>query len=224
MEHQTTPTLPPPSGTVAASGVPSTRHMVALISVYVLQLFNEQFMKQAMLLMATRDLGPEWQGYLQTIFYAPFVLLAFLAGWLADSFSKRSVVIAVKAGELLTMILCAAGIYRQDWVLLCIGLGLLGIRATIFGPAQNGSIPDLCPTDEAVLRANGVIRIFTTASLLLGIAMAGFMLAMKQPGLGPMTFGQSIIALGAIGIAAVGLGGSFFTCRKPAVKLGAPFP
>jgi MFS family permease len=189
---------------------------------YFLGVFNDNFYKQAILILAVGEGRSGMQGLALSVFTLPFLVLAAPAGWVADRFSKRKVVICAKAAELLAMVVGAVGIAIGNWPLIMVMLTLMGIQATFFSPALNGSIPELFPEDE-VVRANGILRMVVTLAILAGIALAGF--AQDRPGscLG-IDNGRLITGAGVVLVALAGLAVSFGVVRRPAADPRAPFP
>ena len=73
----------------------------------------------------------------------PFILFAVPAGFFADRFSKRTVIVGCKAAEIVLMLLGAATIlYGNVWSMFFI-LFLMGTHSAIFGPSKYGSIPEI---------------------------------------------------------------------------------
>jgi len=186
---------------------------------YSLGVFNDNFFKQAAMLLAIDAGRKEFQGWILFLFTAPFVLLAAPAGWLADRFAKRHIVIAAKGMEVLAMICGAAGLLTGSWVLIIAMVCAMGLQACIFGPSLNGSIPELYPASY-VTAANGVLRVFVTVAILLGVAMAGFVLDSRGEELG-FPAGRFIVALTALGVAGLGFAASFGVPYRPAAMHGA---
>src|SRR5512133_1087842 len=120
---------------------------LAMAVTYSLGAFNDSFFKQAACLLALAG----GIGYLQSVvgmvFTLPFIFLAAPAGWLADRFPKRRIVIAAKCLEVTAMLCGAAGICLRNWWLILVMVATMGVHSTIFGPALNGSIPELYPAD-----------------------------------------------------------------------------
>jgi MFS family permease len=125
--------------------------------------------------------------------------------------------------ELAAMAVGAVGLCTGNWGLIMVMLGLMGIQATFFSPALNGSIPELFPHDE-VNRANGILRLVVTLAILAGIALAGF--ALDRPGLGfrGIENGRLLTGGGVVLVALLGLVVSFGVARRPAADPGARFP
>ncbi len=66
----------------------------------------------------------------------PFILLAAPAGYFADRFSKRTVIVACKVAEVLLMILGVAVILHGNVWLMFFTLFLMGSHSAIFGPVK----------------------------------------------------------------------------------------
>jgi len=194
----------------------------AMAGTYFVGVFNDNFFKQSAMLMAVAAGKSYLQGYATVIFTLPFILLAAQAGWLADRFSKRSVVIGAKVLELTAMIFGALGVIYGSWILILVMLGVGGIQAAIFSPALNGSIPELYPA-EYVLTANAIIRMISTAAILAGIASAGFVLDIKGF-IGQMPLNLAAVSALVIGVSVGGVLMSFGVARFPAATPAVRFP
>ncbi|EKD36313.1 MAG: Major facilitator superfamily MFS_1, partial [uncultured bacterium] len=77
---------------------------LAMAVTYCLGVFNDNYFKQAAMLMAVSAGLSGLQGTATVLFALPFVLFSAWAGWLADRFPKRGVVIWAKALELAAML------------------------------------------------------------------------------------------------------------------------
>ncbi len=198
------------------------RKFAAMAATYFIGVFNDNFFKQSALIMAIVAARPWIQGYATLIFTLPFILFAAPAGFFADRFPKRSVVIAAKLLELTAMIFGALGIYYVNWTLILVMLGIEGLQATIFSPALNGSIPELYPP-QYVIKANAIIRMISTAAILAGIASAGFIMD-KKGCLGSVPLNHILVAATVIGISAIGVLISLGVPRYPAASPNARFP
>jgi acyl-[acyl-carrier-protein]-phospholipid O-acyltransferase/long-chain-fatty-acid--[acyl-carrier-protein] ligase len=196
---------------------------LAMAGAYSLGTFNDNFFKQAASLMAIAAGLSELQGWAAALFTLPFVIFAAPAGWLADRFPKRRVVIAAKAMELAAMALGAVGICLVNWPLVLTMVFMMGLQAAVFSPALNGSIPELYPAHH-VLKANSVLKMATTVAILLGIIAAGLALDAGGGlwhGIDP---GRALVAAVALVAAAAGLVSSFFVPSRPAARPDARFP
>jgi MFS family permease len=195
----------------------------AMASAYFLGTFNDNFYKQAVLLIAVASNKTEMQGYALAVFTIPFLLFAAPAGWLADRFAKRRVVIAAKWMELAAMISGAIGLCTGHWILIFVMLAIMGTQAAIFSPALNGSIPELFPK-EAVTRANGILRMVVTTAILSGIGLSG--IALDFPGTGFLGFenGRILVSSVVIITALIGVAVSYHVFSRPAASPNLKFP
>ena len=78
-------------------------------------------------------------------FVLPYLVLAAPAGYLADKYSKRQVIVACKFAEIIIMVLGVGAILLGNLppaaalALLFIVLALMGAQAALFSPARSGS-------------------------------------------------------------------------------------
>jgi MFS family permease len=195
---------------------------LAMAATYSAGVLNDNFFRQTVLMLAVLASKTNLQAVATVLFNLPFILFAAPAGYCADRFSKRNVVIASKLLELVAMLIAAVGIYHLNWTLMMVTLFIMALQSTIFGPSLNGTIPELYPA-EYVVTANGVIRMVTTGMMLAGTALAGVVLDI--PGqFGEVPFGRAAASAVVVIIAAVGLLVSLGVPRFPAASANARFP
>ena len=144
----------------------------AMAATYSLGVFNDNFFKQAVLLLSVSAGLSYLQGFAASLFALPFILFSACGGWLSDRFSKKKVILGAKALEIGAMTVGAAGLLLGNWSLILAMLFIMGMQSAFFSPALNSTIPELYPQDY-VPRANGVIKLVTTLAILAGIACAG---------------------------------------------------
>lgn len=189
---------------------------------YFMGVFNDNFFRQTALLMAVSAGKDYLQAIAMLAFTLPFILFGAYAGWVADKFTKRTVVISSKVLELIAMVFAAVGIITLQWPLLIVTLAIMASQSTLFSPAMNGTIPELYPPSY-VVRANGIVRMISTTAILTGIAMAGVVqdLEFATP-----VFTSSAIIAGSILllVAAVGVALSLGVPKFPAGNPQSKFP
>ncbi|MCK5686939.1 MFS transporter, partial [bacterium] len=160
------------------------KKFIAMAITYFLGVFNDNFFKQVIMLLALSYGKNKLQGWATVVFTLPYLIVAAPAGWLADKYSKRNVIIGAKWLELFAMIAGALGILyfngnapimSFNWILILAMLGIMGLQSSIFSPALNGSIPELYPKSY-IQTANGIVKLVTTFAILSGIAIAGIVL------------------------------------------------
>jgi len=196
---------------------------LAMAATYSLGVFNDNFFRQAAMLMAVALGKKELQGHAIVIFALPYLIFAAYAGWFADRFSKRNVVIWAKVLELAAMICGAIGICLVSWPLIMTMVGLMGLQSCFFNPALNGSIPELYPTSY-VTTANAYLKVVVTAAILAGYALAGVALDREGMAWGSVELGHATVAGAVLLVAALGVIGSFGVPHRPAAAPEARFP
>ncbi|MEA3467710.1 MAG: MFS transporter [Thermodesulfobacteriota bacterium] len=195
---------------------------LAMAATYFLGVFNDNFFKQAALLLAVSAGLSGLQGTATALFSLPFILFSAYGGWLADRYSKRQVIIGVKLLEVIAMALGAYGIYTMNWTWILAMVFLMGTQSTFFGPALNGSIPELYPP-WYVTKANALLKLVTTIAILLGMATAG--IALDQHWLDTeIPFGQHLVCVVVLSVSLLGLLAAFGIKKMKSSGSHLPFP
>jgi acyl-[acyl-carrier-protein]-phospholipid O-acyltransferase/long-chain-fatty-acid--[acyl-carrier-protein] ligase len=154
------------------------------------------------------------------LFSLPFILFSMAGGFLADRFSKRSVMLGVKIFELGVMSLVLAGLAWTDKNLLLAGVFLMGMHSAFFGPSKYGSLPELLP-ERKLSWGNGVLELGTFMAIILGTVTAA-LLAEQFRGRQWIS-GVLLIFLALAGLAAC-LGITRVPAADPARKFHPNFP
>ena len=212
----------PPATTLADQIRRGRMFFIAMAVAYTLGNFNDNFNKQAVSLLALSHHHTGLPGLITILFTIPFLLFYAAAGWLADRFPRRRVIIASKIMELIFLGLGGVGIMTLNWLLIVAVIFLMAVQATIFGPALSGCIPDVYP-ECYVVHANARLTSVTTAGILLGVVSAGLALNLKGTVHG-LPLGRLVAACSLVGISAIGLFVSFAIPYRPAGNPKEPFP
>lgn len=181
-------------------------------------------------------------------FVLPFVLLAWLAGWLADRYPKRSVIVWCKFAEIFIAAAATAavawgvrsggtvaGLPGGLWFLLATVI-VIGCQAALMAPSVIGTIPETVPSPR-LSDANGLFAMVTLAATLVGMAggnwLADRTVVAGSEGLlgsggamhsGP-TWAHSLPAgSGLVGLALAGWIAALMLVRRPAADPTAPPP
>src|ERR1051326_7870227 len=93
-------------------------------------------------------------------FTLPYLIFPTHAGWLADRFSKRAVIVWCKVAELVVMLLGLAAILSGNSTFLFTVLFLMGTQAALFAPAKSGTIPEILKV-EGLSTGNGLMAMVT---------------------------------------------------------------
>ena len=199
------------------------RRFVAMAATYGLGVFNDSYFRQSCILLAAGLGKAGMKGWIMAVFTLPYILFAWAAGWLADRYSKRKVIIAAKALEVVAMGLGAYGIITDSWACIMLMAFTMGLQSCLFSPALNGSIPELYPACY-VNTANSLLKIVVTAMILAGVSFSG--VAMKFKDAGPMgiTMNRWVVGAGVVLIALIGFFISFGVVHRPAADPKVKFP
>lgn len=142
------------------------------------------------------------------VFVVPFLLFLALAGRLADRFSKRDIIVAVKIAEVLVMVAgCAAFMLKSELVLYGV-LFMMAAQSAFFSPSKYGIVPELVRTEQ-LSRANGYLKAFTYLAIVIGTASVPLLLYVTGERYG-------LVGLMCSAIAAMGLVASLSIRHTPA--------
>ena len=108
------------------------------------------------------------------LFSLPFILFSMAGGFLADRFSKRSVMLGVKVFELFIMAIVFAGLWTLNKNLLLASVFLMGTHSAFFGPSKYGSLPELLP-EKKLSWGNGILELGTFTAIIFGTVAAAVM-------------------------------------------------
>ncbi len=101
------------------------------------------------------------------LFILPFLLCSSYAGYLADRFSKKKVMIGTKVAEIIIM-LCGLLLFRAHALyLLLLILFCMGAQSAFFSPAKYGFLPETLPPSD-LSKGNGLNQLFTFLAIILG--------------------------------------------------------
>ncbi len=153
-------------------------------------------------------------------FVIPYILLASPAGWLADRFAKRDVIVGCKVLEIIVMIIGIASLLLGSITLLMSSVFLMGAQSALFAPAKIGTIPELLDESE-ISTGNGIFNLATLSAVIIGMGIGGY-LADKSGLLGQENIGLTGSVL--IGIAVVGTIVSLLITPHRAANPTARFP
>ncbi len=135
------------------------------------------------------------------VFALPLMFVSVPAGVLADRLSKRTVIILMKAFEVLLMAGGAVALLvsPSNAVLPLIVLGLMGIHSAIFSPAKYGILPEVLP-HEQLSSGNGLLELWTILAIISGMMAGGALL--EWAGESPWQAGLVLSALAGVGFMA----------------------
>jgi acyl-[acyl-carrier-protein]-phospholipid O-acyltransferase/long-chain-fatty-acid--[acyl-carrier-protein] ligase len=141
--------------------------------------FNDNLYKiivsmRAVQVASTTGSGGEYVAISMAVFVLPFLLFSGYSGHLADSISKRTVLISVKVFEVCVMGLAFAVFFSTRMELMLVVLFLMALHSTIFSPAKYGIVPEMLP-DRELSRANALLEMSTFVAIVLGTSIGSFL-------------------------------------------------
>ncbi len=157
----------------------------ALLATQFLGAFNDNAFKLVISFLAIDSFIKNGAGtiYLSlsgAIFILPFLLFSTYAGFLADKYSKQSIIILSKVAELIVMFLGFLTLLNgQIWPLFFV-LFAMGLQSTFFGPSKYGILPEILSADD-LSEGNGYIQMWTYAAIILGQAAGGYLVQITSP-------------------------------------------
>jgi acyl-[acyl-carrier-protein]-phospholipid O-acyltransferase/long-chain-fatty-acid--[acyl-carrier-protein] ligase len=163
-----------------------TKRFLPLFVTQFLGAFNDNLLKNALVMLITYRLAVETGGNAQIlvtlaagIFILPFFLLSATAGQIADKFDRSVVTRIIKLSEIGIMILAIAGFYTYSINLLLVSLFCMGVHSAFFGPIKYALLPQHLHEDE-LLPGNTYIEASTFLAILLGTIIGGLLVLHDQ--------------------------------------------
>jgi acyl-[acyl-carrier-protein]-phospholipid O-acyltransferase / long-chain-fatty-acid--[acyl-carrier-protein] ligase len=153
-------------------------------------------------------------------FTLPFLVFAATAGFLADRFSKRNVMVICKVAEFLVLGVGLLAIHTGNVPLMFITLFILGGQAMMFITSKLGAIPEIVRSDK-ISAANGLMNMVSMTGIILGCVAGNWLYDRTVPA-GTGRWWLSAAAL--LGVAACGFITSLFVGRLRSADSSRAFP
>ncbi|MAS96307.1 MAG: hypothetical protein CMO55_24145 [Verrucomicrobiales bacterium] len=157
--------------------------LAAVLFVQTQNAFNDNFVKfvlmgLAMAVAAESAIGKNIEYILAAMIPLPFILLAPVAGYMSDRFSKRDVIFQCLLLQLaLFVLICLAIVFRSVEVAV-LGFFLLAVQSTFFSPAKQGILKEIVGSERLGF-ANGLMSMLTMVGILGGMWLAGYWFDMR---------------------------------------------
>ena len=134
------------------------------------------------------------------LFVLPYLTLASPAGYLADRFSKRQVIVICKLAEIVVMLLGVWAIYLGSLPFLFLVVAMMGAQSALFAPSKMGQLPEMLPPHR-ISAANGWFALATFTATIVGMWIGGGLADITRPrGQGQLWVSAAVL----IGVAVVG--------------------
>jgi len=166
----------------------STRALRGLLIAQFFGAFNDNAWKLMIALLAIKQVaattdisGPAYELASQTqttqafvIFTLPLMVVSAFAGAFSDRFSKRTVIVMMKALEVFLMSAGAAALFfnPEGGLLPLLVLAGMGAQSALFSPSKYGILPELLPHSR-LSWGNGQLELWTFTAIIGGTALAG---------------------------------------------------
>lgn len=159
--------------------------------------------------------GGAYVSLVGAVFILPFFIFSGYAGFLADAYNKRSVLIYTKSLEIIAMALTLPAFWLGRIEIMLVILFLMALQSTFFSPAKYGILPEMLPEKE-LSRANGLLEMSTFIAIILGTAAGSIVFSVFKDRLG-------IVGVILFIIAIIGTLTSFGITKVPGVYSGKSF-
>lgn len=151
-----------------------------VLAVAGLNAFNDNILKMMLVGLAPKvsqgTIGQDIGSLLGGIILIPYIVLAPVAGYLSDRFSKRRVIMAMLVAQ--AVILAAAGLVLvsepgQSGVAVALGIFfMLAVQSTLFSPAKFGILKEVAGSRRLGMVA-GWLQMMTMLGILGGLWIGG---------------------------------------------------
>jgi acyl-[acyl-carrier-protein]-phospholipid O-acyltransferase/long-chain-fatty-acid--[acyl-carrier-protein] ligase len=201
------------SSSTPQSDSASTTALRGLLIAQFFGAFNDNAWKLMVALLAIKQVaatvetsGPAFEAASQAqtthtfvIFTLPLMIVSAFAGVFSDRFSKRTVIVAMKALEVLLMGTGTAALFFNPeggtlplWV-----LAAMGAQSALFSPSKYGILPELL-AHQRLSWGNGQLEMWTFMAIIAGTALAGPLLDLS--GSTPWMAGCILIFFSGLGL------------------------
>jgi acyl-[acyl-carrier-protein]-phospholipid O-acyltransferase/long-chain-fatty-acid--[acyl-carrier-protein] ligase len=191
----------------------------AFLGTQFLGALNDNIYKMAVSLVAVGiavdSEGSRFLALAQGLFIVPFILFSGYAGYVADTYSKRAVLIGTKLFEVVAMV-CAIAALSMGRIELLLGvLFLMATQSAFFGPAKYGILPEMFG-DRDLTRANALLQMTTFVAIIIGTALGGVLFDVWDNKLW-------MVGVVLLGVALAGAASSFGITRVAPAGTPRPF-
>ncbi len=179
----------------------------ALLVTQFLEAFNDNALKFVVTFVAIdyftkSNLGNLFVSLAGAVFILPFLLFSTYAGYLADRFSKKKILVTAKIAELFILTFGLIAFIQINMTGMLAVLFLMGLHSAFFSPSKYAILPEILDKDD-LSEGNGQMQMWTYAAIILGQACGGYLLQLFNAALFKTYFVF-------IGIAVVGIVTSLF--------------
>jgi acyl-[acyl-carrier-protein]-phospholipid O-acyltransferase/long-chain-fatty-acid--[acyl-carrier-protein] ligase len=148
---------------------------LGLLATQFLGTVNDNLFRWLVALIGRHYVAPEYASQIMAAGLAclvlPYIVLAAPAGYLADRYSKRSVIVACKLAEIVIMLAGVGAIYVGSSTALFSVLAVMGAQSALFSPSKMGIMPEMLAR-EKLPTGNGLMGLVTVSAVVIGTGAA----------------------------------------------------
>ncbi|KWS20578.1 MFS transporter [Pseudomonas syringae] len=146
--------------------------------------FNDNVFKQSLILAILYKLSIDgdrsiYVNLCALLFILPFFLFSALAGQFGEKYPKDKLIRIIKFGEIVIMVVGAAGFLFNHLELMLVALFAMGTHSALFGPVKYSILPQHLRESELV-GGNALVEMGTFLAILAGTISAGVMMSSSQ--------------------------------------------
>lgn len=124
--------------------------------------------------IASAGSGSGYVSLVGAVFILPFFFFSGYAGYAADAFNKRSMLIVTKSFEIVAVSFGLFALWYGRIEFMLATLFLMAVHSSFFSPAKYGIVPEMMP-DRDLSRANGLLEMSTFLAIILGTSIGTIM-------------------------------------------------
>jgi acyl-[acyl-carrier-protein]-phospholipid O-acyltransferase/long-chain-fatty-acid--[acyl-carrier-protein] ligase len=152
----------------------------ALLVTQFFEAFNDNAVKVVVTFVAIDHFTRQGMGTLfvslaGVVFILPFLLFSTYAGWLADRFSKKTIIIIAKVAELIILLVGLVSFIKINMGGMLTVLFFMGLHSAFFSPSKYAILPEILEEDD-LSNGNGQLQMWTYSAIILGQAAGGYLL------------------------------------------------
>lgn len=152
---------------------------LAYLAASALGAMNDNAFKLGVLVLALSSVEDEWMrlvysSVITIVFALPWLIFSPLAGYFADRYSKKGVLFATKAPEVVFMAISIVGFALENVPMLMMVFFLMSAQAAFYSTPKYGLLPEVFGADR-IGEANGVLGIVSSVAVLIGMACGTLM-------------------------------------------------
>jgi acyl-[acyl-carrier-protein]-phospholipid O-acyltransferase/long-chain-fatty-acid--[acyl-carrier-protein] ligase len=187
-----------------------------LLGLQFLTVLNDNTYRWLVVPIGYAVLGQQYRSLILTLgivcFTVPYILLPAPAGYLADRFSKRTVMAGTMLLQAVILVFGVGSILITNALLVFITLGLMGAQGALLAPSKLGVIPEIV-REERISAANGLMGMASVLAAVVGTVLGNELYVLTAPkGTTHWWFSGGTV----IGIALLGWAVSLLVAREPA--------